>query len=1205
MPANKKRSDKNKNKKLYIKKQALKIKISDFHKTILSSSMDGFWIINNNKNIIAVNSAYSQMVGYSAEELLSMNVKDLEVKETPDEIKKHATTVEKKGFDRFETQHLCKDKSIIDLEISTNHFEGGRIFAFIRDITDRKITEESLLWHSEVNAVFAEISKKLISKDLSIEDISFIVLKEIRKLTKSQFGYVGYIDEDTGYLICPTLTKDIWNKCNVKEKSIVFKEFFGLWGRVLKKKKSILVNDLSKEMHSIGVPKGHIPIKKFLSSPAILDGKVVGQLALANKGQDYTERDLLLMERMADFYAMAIQRLRSLNALTISEKKYHNLFEHANDSIFIIDPETSCIIEVNENAAKQLGYTKKELMNMRVDDIDTPLAAKQNKAIIKKLIKNGSAVFEHAHRKKNGMDIPVEISSRMLKYGDKKVIQSFVRDISDRKKVKHELFLQKEFLQNVIDSLTHPFYVIDASDYSIVMANSIIKNISGDYPSKCYKLTHGLNKPCSFFKNECTLEKVIKNRGPVILEHIHYKKNGEPFHCEIHGFPIVDKNDNITKIIEYTLDITQRKKLEEKNIELLHKVQERVKELNCLYELSKIIERPDISIEKILRETIKIIPPSWQYSGITCARIIFENNEYKTHNYKRTKWIQSSDIKFKGEKAGQIEVIYRKKMPESDEGPFLKEERDLINALAERLGRVIERIRMEEELDILLNSVIKQSPVPMIMATANDRKIKIINKAGLNIFKIKDEKNLTEKVLSEIQPSWQICDNEGKPVELSETSLVKVLKGDVVKQKELMIKRHDGTIRWVVSNGWPIFNSSGKIIAGYVIFLDTTEVREIQQQLIQSEKMSAVGQLAAGVAHEFNNILTIIKGNSQLGLMDPSIDEITDSLNIINETVDRGRNLIRDLQIFSKPKELKSVLGDITKVIDEVYLLQKKQLSLEDIKIIKKYDKHSNFFFDWGQMEQVFSNLFINARHAMKPDRKGKITVSVKDEGSNIQVKFKDTGIGMDEKVKKKIFEPFFTTKSAFAKDNLQIKGTGLGLSVKHSIIQEHKGVIRVESKKGKGTAFILSFPIAKGIKKIKKTVKKKRIKPDTERTKDLKILIVDDEIYIINLMKSIFKKVGHTKVVVRSNGKEALNVLKIFKPDVLFLDYLMPDISGEQVLEQIKSMKIKIPVVIMSGDMGINKNKLIRKGAFELIEKPFNVDEVFKVLNKVVKGKK
>jgi PAS domain S-box-containing protein len=174
--------------------------------------------------------------------------------------------------------------------------------------------EEALAWEAGVNAAIATLSKALLSPT-SIEDISYLVLEEAKRLTKSGLGFVGYIDPETGYLVCPTLTRDVWEDCQVPDKDITFKKFRGLWGWVLNNKEPLLINKPLQDPRSTGTPEGHVPIHSFLSTPAVIGEALVGQIALANSVRGYTERELGLIERLADIYAFAIQRKLAEKAL--------------------------------------------------------------------------------------------------------------------------------------------------------------------------------------------------------------------------------------------------------------------------------------------------------------------------------------------------------------------------------------------------------------------------------------------------------------------------------------------------------------------------------------------------------------------------------------------------------------------------------------------------------------------------------------------------------------------------------------------------------------------------------------------------------------------------------------------------------------------------------------------------------------------------
>lgn len=181
----------------------------------------------------------------------------------------------------------------------------------MRYALERKRMEKALSWELGVNSAIADISSALLSEQsFSIDDMAFLVLDHSRRLTRSRFGFVGYIDPKSGYMVSPTMTRDIWDKCQVKDKSIIFEKLSGLWGWVLDNRQPILTNTPSEDPRSCGIPPGHLPIRRFLSAPALIGGKLVGLIALANSDRNYMERDLDLITRMASFYAVALHRKR-------------------------------------------------------------------------------------------------------------------------------------------------------------------------------------------------------------------------------------------------------------------------------------------------------------------------------------------------------------------------------------------------------------------------------------------------------------------------------------------------------------------------------------------------------------------------------------------------------------------------------------------------------------------------------------------------------------------------------------------------------------------------------------------------------------------------------------------------------------------------------------------------------------------------------
>jgi PAS domain S-box-containing protein len=227
-----------------------------------------------------------------------------------------------------------------ELMIANEHLEF--------EIQERKGAEEALAWEASINAAIAELSSALILPK-PIEDISWMVLEHAKHHTRSGFGYVGFIDPDTGYLVSVTMTRDIWDTCHVPDKEIIFKKFSGLWGWVLENRKPLLTNSPAQEPMSSGTPPGHIPISRFISVPAMLGDSLVGQIALANSERDYTEDDLTLIQRLATLYAIAIQRNQAEEEL----QQAHAELEQR------VEERTAELLQANEQLRREIEERKR------------------------------------------------------------------------------------------------------------------------------------------------------------------------------------------------------------------------------------------------------------------------------------------------------------------------------------------------------------------------------------------------------------------------------------------------------------------------------------------------------------------------------------------------------------------------------------------------------------------------------------------------------------------------------------------------------------------------------------------------------------------------------------------------------------------------------------------------------------------------------
>ncbi|MFO7889167.1 MAG: response regulator [bacterium] len=385
------------------------------------------------------------------------------------------------------------------------------------------------------------------------------------------------------------------------------------------------------------------------------------------------------------------------------------------------------------------------------------------------------------------------------------------------------------------------------------------------------------------------------------------------------------------------------------------------------------------------------------------------------------------------------------------------------------------------------------------------------------------------------------------------------------------------------------------------------EKLKLEKQLLQAQKMEDLGRLAGGVAHDFNNMLTVVQGYSEMALLNVDHSSpLYNDLKEINNAAHSAAGLTRQLLLFSRHQPMDFSLVNINTVINNL-LKMLNRLLRENIVIETVLKKNVwSIWGDTGSIEQIMMNFIINAKDAIH--NRGKITIKTDnvtidksdidkntdaEPGKYVMIEVKDTGEGMDEKTMKKIFTPLFTTKEPG-------KGTGLGLSVVNDIVKNNNGWISVKSNTGKGSTFTVYFPACfkKGGKVEEKTTTKLlELKGEGEH-----ILLVEDENLIREFAATVLEQNGY-KVTVTATAKQALEELN--KNDdfqLLFTDMILPDNTGVELANKIREIKPHIPVLLSSGYTDSNLRKTKEKEIlFDFIQKPYNIVSILRSVKKIL----
>ena len=418
-----------------------------------------------------------------------------------------------------------------------------------------------------------------------------------------------------------------------------------------------------------------------------------------------------------------------------------------------------------------------------------------------------------------------------------------------------------------------------------------------------------------------------------------------------------------------------------------------------------------------------------------------------------------------------------------------------------------------------------------------DGKVVYANSAAVAIFGLPAEKMLTaspqellqgaigEKIDSLMTESGAqpVEIGLGKPVELNE--------------RQITIKK------------LPVINDPKTVM---LMFTDVTERKRLEMQLQHVQKMEAIGTIAAGVAHNFRNTLTEVLVNSQLIQMNyKNVAGLHEVAERINTSVKRGARLVDGLLQFSRKQIAKEFkLIDLSEVINETFEIVKKSFDMR-IELQLEIAESLKIVGDVSGISQVMMNLCTNARDAM-PDG-GVLRIEARREGKEAVVLVADNGHGMDRETQEKCFDPFFTTKPVG-------KGTGLGLSTTYGIVKSHDGLIRMDSRPGKGTRFRLQFPLADENTQDCKDPGSQIVFGKGER-----ILVVDDEPEILRAMQGLLESLRYIPVFA-GDGREALASYQKSKPSLVLLDINMPEMDGLECARQILDYDPGANIAILSG---------------------------------------
>ena len=901
-------------------------------------------------------------------------------------------------------------------------------------------------------------------------------------------------------------------------------------------------------------------------------------------------------------------RKRAEDALRDSEARYRRLFETAKDGILILDEHSGLIIDVNPFLTSLLDYPRDEFLGKALWDIGPFRQIRESKAAFQELKENHYIRYEDLPLEtRTGQRVNVEFVSNVYGVNGASVIQCNIRDITARKQAEENSSSQTRrlasrteelvrlqqaledktlLLQSVLESMSEGLVVVDEKR-NFILWNPAAERIVGlgqaAMPDREWTRHYGILQPdkvTPFPPDQDPVAFAAQGKSDRTVMFVRNPRLAEGVFVEASASPLKDKNGIVCGGVVAFRDMTERMRTEERLREYERVVEDLEdmivvvdREYRYVIANRAFLSYRDLKKEQIIGYRVDEVLDKETFDSIVKAKIdeCFEGKviQYELKNtYPRL-----------GDRA--LLVSY-----------FPIEGSTGITRIACVMRDITERKLAEEELqksEERFSKAFRSSPLAVTISTEADGRYLDVNDAYLQMVGHKRGEvvgRTAEELDFWVQPSHRI----EMLRQLRERGRLTGFHAQYATSK--------GEIR-EADIAAELIELEGQACV-LVITRDITETQQLEAQFRQAQKMEAVGRLAGGVAHDFNNILGVIIGYSDLslGLIAPE-SPASRYMEQIKKASHRAVGLTRQLLAFSRQQVVFPKILDLNEVVQNVTTMLQRLVG-DDVAIsFRPTVPLGSMNADPGQIEQILMNLVVNARDAMPAG--GEIIIETGhaelDEhyvahhpgsraGEHVVLSVSDTGCGMDEKTKAQIFEPFFTTKGIG-------QGTGLGLSTVYGIVKQGGGTIFVYSEPGMGTTFKIYFPRVAGKAEQLGRSHEAAAFPRGSET----ILVVEDDLHLRELTVSMLEGAGY-RVIAAGNAEAALEIVKAAEPEIelIVTDVIMPGKTGVELVALAKAIHPNVRSLFVSGytgDLVALRGGLVPEAAF--LEKPFTRSSLLK----------
>ncbi len=1184
----------------HLKAEKALIKSEAKYRSSFDNSRDAINVFSKDKKIIHVNKSLLRLSGYSEDNLLSMELKELFPEAGSQQaVERIRTLSEGKEIPAFETYLLTKKGEKIPVEIGITLLKNcyGEEFVFqgnIRDITRRKKTESELrkyqeelktifnsvptaIWYKDSDNKFLRVNKQAAdSIGMKVEDIENKPLEELFPIPDAEHYYkddLEVMDSGKSKLnIIEEMQTSSGERKWVCTDKVPYKNEEGKINGVIVFARDI--TEQKKTEESLGNERKYLKIMNDVSNELNTNGSLNNVTDIILQGLNLHGANIGLLEKDNRLY------IRGASA------DLNKMFANAARSLFF---------DFNTNAtARNYFDSLDEIKTLSINELFNlisdkgSLSSKIIKTLISELSKTSVgetiiAPLKNSVGDRIGVVLLTKKPDQIFTLQERALVDSLcgtlalaIDKIIGEQKLQESEVRYRLLLESISDSV----YVLDREWRHVIVndaATDFVRIPKGKLiGGKLTELFPGVEET-PFFK---IFKKVMKTRKPDIVTNEYEFEGGRKNYYEVHVYPVPEG------ILCISRDVTE-KKLAEEAIK-----QERNQLINILNSMED-------GIYIVNREyDIQYVNPVLQKEfGTPDGKKCYH---YFHNKRKACPWCKNKDVfagktvrwEWYSDKTGKTYDLVDTPLKNPD-GSISKLE--IFHNITERKQYELKIKESRERL----NAIFEHVQTGIVIIDEETHEITDLNPAAERMIGVKKEKAVGRSCHKFICPAEKgkcpITDL-GQTIDNSERVLLGISGNEVPILKTVVPMVLDGR-KYLIDSFVDLTEKKN----------DEREKLELESQLRQVEKMESIGQLAGGIAHDFNNQLGSIVGFADLiremVMDDAKLSHYADNILI---TARRSADITRQLLAFARKGKYESVKVDMHDIIHEVISLLKH--SIQKKIVIKQHLKAnpSTTMGDSSQLQNAILNIAINARDAMPGS--GELVFSTDtlfldtdyckslhyklSLGDYLQICITDTGSGMDSETIQHIFEPFYTTKGVG-------KGTGMGLAAVYGTIKNHNGAIEVYSKPGHGTTFKIYLPL-----------KTEGVGEDTDffkRTDIIKgsshILLADDEEILCEMAKDMIETLGY-KITICRDGKEAIEVYKKSWKDIdlIILDMVMPEMDGKDAYLAMRKINPDVKVLLSSGySITGQARELLSKGVDDFIQKPYRKTELSQKIAKVL----